>query len=82
MESIFSDSAQKIISYSREEASRLGCNYIGVDHFFLGILREPTGNVGVMLEPIRPYLKDIAISKAVLWRRNQRWHQVPLSMHL
>ena len=59
MESIFSDSAQKIISYSREEASRLGCNYIGVDHFFLGILREPTGNVGVMLEPIRPYLKDI-----------------------
>lgn len=59
MESMFSDLSQKIITYSREEAARLGCNYIGIDHLFLGILREPTTKTRKMLSPIEPFIKEI-----------------------
>lgn len=36
----FSDKLREILSYSREEAIRLGNDYISVDHLFLGILRD------------------------------------------
>ena len=44
----FTEKIQKIISYSREEAIRLGNKYIGSEHLFLGILRE--GNAPVLTE--------------------------------
>ncbi|MDX1683615.1 MAG: ATP-dependent Clp protease ATP-binding subunit [Saprospiraceae bacterium] len=36
----FSPEVKKIISTSREEAGRLGSNYIGTEHLLLGILRD------------------------------------------
>ncbi len=36
----FSDKLREILSYSREEAIRLGNDFISVDHLFLGILRD------------------------------------------
>ena len=59
MDSNFSEASLKIISYSREEAARLHCNYIGIEHLFLGLLREPTGIVGIMLTPISQNIKEI-----------------------
>jgi ATP-dependent Clp protease ATP-binding subunit ClpC len=43
MELKFSPRVKDVISYSREEALRLGHEYIGVEHFLLGIIREGEG---------------------------------------
>ena len=43
MESNFSPRVKDVISYSREEALRLGHDYIGVEHLLLGIIREGEG---------------------------------------
>ena len=40
MDAKFSEQVQEVLRYSREEALRLGHNYIGIEHFLLGILRE------------------------------------------
>lgn len=43
MDSKFSKKIKDILSFSREEAVRLGNEYIGTEHLFLGILREGQG---------------------------------------
>ena len=40
MDAKFSPRVKDVISYSREEALRLGHDYIGVEHLLLGIIRE------------------------------------------
>ena len=43
MDSNFSPKVKEIISYSREEALRLGNDFIGTEHLLLGLLREGEG---------------------------------------
>ncbi|MDX2003474.1 MAG: ATP-dependent Clp protease ATP-binding subunit [Chitinophagales bacterium] len=43
MESKFSPRVKEVISYSREEALRLGHDYIGIEHLLLGLIREGEG---------------------------------------
>jgi ATP-dependent Clp protease ATP-binding subunit ClpC len=43
MEAKFSQRVKDVLSYSREEALRLGNDYIGLEHLLLGILREGEG---------------------------------------
>ncbi len=43
MEGNFSNRVRDVISYSREEAIRLGHDYIGTEHLLLGIIREGEG---------------------------------------
>ncbi len=43
MEAKFSKRVKDVLSYSREEAVRLGNNYIGLEHLLLGIIREGNG---------------------------------------
>ncbi|RUA24931.1 MAG: ATP-dependent Clp protease ATP-binding subunit [Bacteroidetes bacterium] len=43
MEAKFSPRVKNVLNYSREEAIRLGNDYIGVEHFLLGILRDGEG---------------------------------------
>ena len=43
MEAKFSQRVKDVLSYSREEAIRLGNDYIGLEHLLLGILREGEG---------------------------------------
>ncbi|MBE0651403.1 MAG: ATP-dependent Clp protease ATP-binding subunit [Bacteroidales bacterium] len=43
MDTKFSNRMKDVMSYSREEAVRLGNNYIGLEHLLLGILREGEG---------------------------------------
>ena len=40
MDSNFSPKVKEIISYSREEALRLGNDFIGTEHLLLGLIRE------------------------------------------
>lgn len=60
MDAQFSPRIKDIIGYSREEAIRLGNDYIGQEHLFLGILRDGEGiatdilvNLGVDLLEIK-----------------------------
>src|SRR5690554_806140 len=43
MEAKFSPRVKDVINYSREEALRIGNDYIGVEHLLLGIIREGEG---------------------------------------
>lgn len=43
MEAKFSPRVKDVITFSREEALRLGHDYIGVEHLLLGIIREGEG---------------------------------------
>jgi ATP-dependent Clp protease ATP-binding subunit ClpC len=43
MEAKFSQRVKDVLSYSREEAIRLGNDYIGLEHLILGIIREGEG---------------------------------------
>lgn len=43
MDSQFSQKIKDILSYSKEEAIRLGNGYVGPEHFFLGILKDGEG---------------------------------------
>jgi ATP-dependent Clp protease ATP-binding subunit ClpC len=60
MEAKFSDRVKEVISLSKEEALRLGHDYIGSEHLLLGIIREGEGTavgllkkMGVSLEELR-----------------------------
>ena len=43
MDSKFSPRIKDVLTYSREEAIRLGNDHIGTEHLFLGILRDGEG---------------------------------------
>jgi len=60
MEAKFSQRVKDVLIYSREEAQRLGNDYIGLEHLLLGIIREGEGlairilrNLGVDIVEIR-----------------------------
>jgi ATP-dependent Clp protease ATP-binding subunit ClpC len=50
MEAKFSPRVKEVLTYSREEAMRLGHNYVGVEHFVLGLIREGEGTAIKLLE--------------------------------
>jgi len=65
MDSQFSPKIKDVLSYSREEAIRLGNDRIGLEHVFLGILREGQGiaidilvNLGINLNEIKTAVED------------------------
>ncbi len=60
MEAKFSNRVKEVISLSREEALRLGHDYIGTEHLLLGIIREGEGiaisllkKLGLSLDELR-----------------------------
>ncbi len=61
MDSQFSPRIKDIIGYSREEAIRLGNDYIGQEHLFLGILRDGEGIATDILENMGVNLADIKL---------------------
>ena len=67
MEAKFSQRVKDVLSYSREEAIRLGNNYIGLEHLLLGILREGEGMAVQLMRYFGMDLNEIRkmIEKAV-----------------
>merc|ERR1711939_482150 len=64
MEAKFSNRVKEVISLSREEALRLGHDYIGTEHLLLGMVREGEGvaisllkKLGVSLDELRNELE-------------------------
>lgn len=61
MEAKFSPRVKDVISYSREEALRLGNDFIGVEHLLLGIIREGDGTAIKLLNEFHLDLKQIRV---------------------
>src|SRR3954465_6359929 len=61
MEAKFSPRVKDVIQYSREEALRLGHDYIGTEHLLLGLIRDGDG-VAIKL------LKELTVDTAKLRR--------------
>ena len=66
MEAKFSQRVKDVISFSREEALRLGHDYIGTEHLLLGIIREGEGmavqvltSLGVDLYELRRNIESV-----------------------
>ncbi|TAF67752.1 MAG: ATP-dependent Clp protease ATP-binding subunit [Cytophagales bacterium] len=67
MEAKFSNRVKEVISLSREEALRLGHDYIGTEHLLLGLIREGEGiainvlrKLGIALEELKANLEQVA----------------------
>ncbi|MEQ8714716.1 MAG: ATP-dependent Clp protease ATP-binding subunit [Cyclobacteriaceae bacterium] len=65
MEAKFSNRVKEVISLSREEALRLGHDYIGTEHLLLGMIREGEGvavgllkKLGVSLDELRAAIEQ------------------------
>ncbi|MCD6117664.1 ATP-dependent Clp protease ATP-binding subunit [bacterium] len=61
----FSQRVQVVLQLSREEALRLGHDYIGTEHLLLGVIREGSGiaieilqNIGIDLDELRKAVED------------------------
>jgi len=63
MDSNFSNRVQDVIRLSREEAIRLGHDYIGTEHLLLGIIRE---GEGIAIKIFRNLGKDIGKIKKTI----------------
>ena len=59
MEAKFSPRVKDVISYSREEALRLGNDFIGVEHLLLGLIREGDGKAIKILNEFHLDLQQI-----------------------
>jgi len=59
MDSNFSPKVKEIISYSREEALRLGNDFIGTEHLLLGLIREGEGMAVKVLQSMQVDLFEL-----------------------
>ncbi len=77
MEAKFSNRVKEVISLSREEALRLGHDYIGTEHLILGMIREGEGvavgvlkKLGVPLDQLRGEIEKISKGTATYEIKN------------
>ena len=59
MDAKFSPRVKDVISFSREEALRLGHEYIGTEHLLLGIIREGEGTAIKILNGLGVDVQDL-----------------------
>jgi ATP-dependent Clp protease ATP-binding subunit ClpC len=84
MEAKFSNRVKEVISLSREEALRLGHDYIGTEHLILGMIREGEGvavgvlkKLGVPLDELRTEIEKI--SKGTATHQIKNLANIPLT---
>jgi len=67
MEAKFSPRVKEVIQYSKEEALRLGHDYIGCEHLLLGLIREGEGSAMNIIKSLNINLLELrkAIENAV-----------------
>ena len=83
MDAKFSQRIKDVLTYSKEEAIRLGNAYIGTEHLFLGILREGGGvaidallSMGINLQDLKKSLEGSIRSEESLTVRDSE--NIPL----
>ena len=57
----FTERARKVIALAREEAGRLGHDYIGTEHLLLGLIREGGGVAAAVLENLSVDLERVRL---------------------
>ncbi len=62
MEAKFSNRVKEVISLSREEALRLGHDYIGTEHLLLGMIREGEGVAVALLKKLSINLDELRMT--------------------
>jgi ATP-dependent Clp protease ATP-binding subunit ClpC len=84
MEAKFSNRVKEVISLSREEALRLGHDYIGTEHLLLGMIREGEGvavgvlkKLGVPLDDLRGEIEKV--SKGTATHEIKNLANIPLT---
>ena len=72
MEAKFSNRVKEVIALSREEALRLGHDYIGTEHLLLGMIREGEGvaiglmrKLGIALDELRSTIEQLTKGSAL-----------------
>ncbi|MDD3742113.1 MAG: ATP-dependent Clp protease ATP-binding subunit, partial [Lentimicrobiaceae bacterium] len=82
MEAKFSQRVKDVLTYSREESLRLGNDKIGVEHLFLGIVREGEGMaiqilnmLGIDTNEVRKIIEKAIISVV---KRDKKAENLPL----
>jgi len=70
MEAKFSPRVKDVLNFSREEALRLGNDYIGLEHLLLGIIREGEGIAVHILTALKVNLNDLKRTVEMAIRRN------------
>jgi ATP-dependent Clp protease ATP-binding subunit ClpC len=63
MEAKFSPKVKEVISFAREEALRLGHDYIGTEHLLLGLIREDDG---LAIKVLKSLETDVVMLRKVL----------------
>ncbi|MBP7407175.1 MAG: ATP-dependent Clp protease ATP-binding subunit [Flavobacteriales bacterium] len=59
MDAKFTPRVRDVITFSREEALRLGHNFIGIEHILLGLIREGEGNAVKILQRLEVDLDEL-----------------------
>src|SRR6478609_4906027 len=84
MEAKFSNRVKEVITLSREEALRLGHDYIGTEHLILGMIREGEGvavallkKLGVQLDQLRGEIEKV--SKGTATHQIKNLANIPLT---
>ncbi len=84
MDARFSQKVKDVISFSREEAVRLGHDYIGIEHFVLGLVRGGDGlaikvlkSLNVNFEELRMLIEEAVKDRVTFHKYNQG--QIPLT---
>ncbi len=57
----FTERCRKVIALAREEAGRLGHDYIGTEHLLLGLIREGGGVAAAVLESVNVDLERVRL---------------------
>src|SRR6201985_3264462 len=85
MEAKFSPRVKDVIQYSREEALRLGHDFIGTEHLLLGLIRDGEGmavkvfkSMDVDLVLLRKAIED-SIRYRAIHNRNIDINNIPLT---
>ncbi len=84
MEAKFSNRVKEVISLSREEALRLGHDYIGTEHWLLGMIREGEGVAVGVLKKLRVSLGELRgeiekVSKSTATHDVKNMANIPLT---
>jgi len=82
MEAKFSQRVKDVITFSREEALRLGHDYIGIEHLMLGMIRDGEGvgikllkNLGINIQDFRKHIEQ---SLPISMRKVNNLANIPL----
>ena len=72
MDDNFSSRVKDVISYSKEEALRLGHKQIGTEHLLLGMLRDGGGKAISILNSIEDRSRTNKFDEQKIIRRNSK----------